>query len=178
MVMMMVSTNGQVPTSITWDQGGTNQTFTELSSSHRQGVSPGGTFMTVWYIQNPTPGTKTFRIVNNGAIGIAFNVSTYKGANPSISLALPAADVQMGTTTSNTQWNVTQSADQEFTFHPRKIGIIMAHCQNSIGNGFTLTNSSGLDGFHGFGFYRKTMSPIGTRITPNTQPDGGLGGIF
>jgi len=65
-------------TSVTWDQGGTNQAMTRISSLSYAA----DTRIELWRLVNPTSGAKTLRIVSPSSVGMAVAIVAYTGVDP------------------------------------------------------------------------------------------------
>ncbi len=66
-------------TSVTWDQGGTNQAMTRIAG-RTQGGGP-DTRIELWKLVAPTPGAKTLRIVSPSSVGMAVGIVAYTGVD-------------------------------------------------------------------------------------------------
>ncbi|MEK7556886.1 MAG: hypothetical protein AAB538_02830, partial [Patescibacteria group bacterium] len=66
-----------VLTSVTWDQGGTNQAMTRIN-----GVAQAtDARVELWKLVNPTAGNKTLRIVSPSSVGVAVGLVSYTGVD-------------------------------------------------------------------------------------------------
>lgn len=69
-------------TSVTWDQGGTNQACTLVGSKSCPTASHGAVY--IYAVVNPTSGTsKTLRVVNGTATGVGAEMQSYSGTETS-----------------------------------------------------------------------------------------------
>ena len=64
-------------TSVTWDQGGTNQAMTRISSVS----NASDTRVELWRLVAPTSGAKTLRIVSPSSVGMAVGIVSYTGVD-------------------------------------------------------------------------------------------------
>lgn len=93
----------QTITSVTWDQGGTNQSCTLIASEPDPTAALGKIY--IYGVVNPTPGaSKILRVVNGTATGVSACMQSYTGSvSSSIAAACTNALVANGTTTGSPQ---------------------------------------------------------------------------
>ena len=102
LVALIESDNQSALTSVTWDQGGTNQAMTLVSSGNTSGALGRGA---IWALRNPTSGNKTMRLVFGAGRQFVILALSFTGVNQtSDAAAFPhAANVQTAIPTNTAQ---------------------------------------------------------------------------